>query len=132
MKINQKGASLDFISDTVFCFYDFKDEKTASQFKTLYEQHLLNPKFKKSDINISTIDGDIKVGGYIIENTNLAVHKYKNTFILDYIPTGQYITCNFNSRKQALIGSVEQLALVYDKGFDIFNENDIYNSIIEV
>lgn len=120
MKINQNGNCLDFITDTVFCFYYFKDEKTASQFKTLYEQHLLNPKFKKSDINISTIDGDIKVGGYIIGNTNLAVHKYKNSWILDYIPTGQSFAYGF-LREQALINSVESLALAYDIGFDIFN-----------
>lgn len=123
MKINQKGTCLDFITDTVFCYYEFKDEKTASQFKSFYEEHLFNPTFKKSEIKISMIDGYAYVNGYIIENTNLGIHKIDNSYwVLDYIPTGQFITCNFISRKQALIASVEKLALLYDKGFDIFKK----------
>lgn len=122
MEIKQQGRYLDFITDTAISFYGFKDEKTASQFKSLYEQHLLNPKLKKAEIRISTIDGDIKVDGYVIENTNLALHKLDNSYwVLDYISTGQYIACGFNSRKQALIDSLESLALAYDRDFDIFN-----------
>lgn len=96
--------------------------KQNGQFKALYELYLLNPKFKRAEIKISSLsDEEITVNGYIIENTNLGLHKIEKSWVLDYIPTGQYIACNFNSRKQALIGSVEKLALAYNRGFDIFN-----------